>query len=447
MASWSVTSENSARLGNWLGWEYDKNRLVTSWDYDNVDTPCLIVDKERLERNVQSWKRMERKDSRLKTFYAVKANYLPVVLDTVAGNGMGVEIMSDFELQMAVGAGIHPSDIVFNGPGKSIAEIQTAFEQGIQINADSTEELELIWELARQRGETADVILRIHPLLGKEIERRCFIHRNSKLGVDPDRALSFLKKEKQRLDTHLNVVGVHCHVGTAQTSTDLLGHVLEFMSKFSDDLSSKAGITLNCWNLGGGFESPLMTQHMCSAPDELEGKEKETNASAVFSCDEELPAFASLQEDILGLVSNHDIERIQFEPGRSIVGDAVSLLSSVRMVKKSFGTTWVILDAGVNILIPLRYSAFLPLPCLLRDGDFEGRFAGPICMPVDVISGIMRMPAHRGDMMVILNAGAYTQSMEEAFGSQLLPIYEAKGPELIQIDRWQGSAVENPEKQ
>ena len=406
-----LNKSNTFDLAESFGWKYINNRLNLPWNLSNLSSPSFLFDPQRLQKNLDLWTSLRKQDSRVSLFYALKANYLPDVLHIIRENSFGVEVMSNFEYLIARDCQFKNQNIIFNGPGKSDEDLQNGVENGIQLNIDSIEELvDLIAIIQSLKiKEKIPIFLRIHPQLPVEIERKCFIHQKSKLGVDPDRALSFFRKQK---DLPIELKGIHCHVGTSQTDLDLLKHVLIFLEKLSLSFR-EIGQEIKSWNVGGGFESPSL----------IEYHSKES--------------FSSFIEGISNLFSNYDINEIQMEPGRSLVGDTCYILSSIQRVKKSFGATWAILDVGVNILIPLKYSSFLPIP-LFFPGDetsVDSKIAGPWCMPVDVINAQFSYPVLKKQQFLIMNCGAYTQSMEEHFGGSLLPVFSLSSDAIEKISR------------
>src|SRR5262249_32618723 len=90
--------------------------------------------------------------------YAMKANSNQAVIATLARLGAGADVVSGGELLRARGAGVPPHKIMFSGVGKTVPELALAVEQGILcVNVESEAELELLADIAVQKGRAADI--------------------------------------------------------------------------------------------------------------------------------------------------------------------------------------------------------------------------------------------------------------------------------------------------
>lgn len=311
-------------------------------------------------------------------YYAVKANPLLHVLRTVREAGLGAEVMSAMELAFARRAGFEADELIFNGPAKSDDELRDALDAGVRIHLDNLPEAERVAELAEPGTRVA---VRIHPDLPDEVERRAYISKKTKLGLDPDLGA---KTYRVADDRGLAPDGLHIHVGTDQADPTLHEAVAGFAAGYVDRLADD-GVEIERVNLGGGLASR-------------------------FDLDVDLTAFADAMEAPLDGVD------LELEPGRVLVGDAVACVTRVRRVKKTWGKTWVLVDAGANTLIPLRYTSYRTVSHR-PEPDEPVDVGGPLCLPVDVVEDSAYVAPEVGDLVVVLNAGAYTLTMAETFGN------------------------------
>src|SRR5262249_17456592 len=96
--------------------------------------------------------------------YAMKANSNQAVIKTLAGFGAGADVVSEGELKRARAAGIAPDKIMFSGIGKTAAELALAVDEGILcVNVESEAELELLSSIAKGKGRTARISVRVNP--------------------------------------------------------------------------------------------------------------------------------------------------------------------------------------------------------------------------------------------------------------------------------------------
>lgn len=323
--------------------------------------------------------------------YAVKANPVGRVLRVLRDEGMGAEVMSAMEWDFAARAGYGPDEVLFNGPAKTDAELRRVLTDGARLHVDHLPEAERLQELAGELDAEPRVAVRIHPDLPEEVERRAYVTKASKLGVDPDLG----QKVFQTLQGPAVADGLHIHVGTDQRDAILHGAVAEFAAGYVDRLS-EAGVDVDRVNLGGGL-------------------------AARMDLDEDLAAFRDAMVGPFEEAGLADRVAFEAEPGRVVIGDAVACIARVLAVKKTWGKTWVLLDAGANALIPLRYTRYRtvshrPAP------DAPVDVGGPLCLPVDVVETSAHIAPEPGDVVCVLNAGAYTLSMAETFGRPRPPV-------------------------
>ncbi|MCE7741621.1 MAG: hypothetical protein GOP50_04120 [Candidatus Heimdallarchaeota archaeon] len=374
------------------------------------ETPIFIFLEERFLNNATELEQNLKKSiPNLFISYAIKANYLGRILHSAKKIGLGIEVMSLFELKLAREAKIPNKDIIFNGPAKTTEELEYALGEGIEnINVDSMNELILIEKLAKKRNMVQPITVRIHPKLDEKTERKMLIKKNSKLGIDYSRGVKLFEFAKK--SENLNPVGVHTHIGTNLTSHNFYEELLEFMNKYISDLEKKHGISIENINLGGGLAS------------------KSTLDKSGFQ-------IAKLGEQISSHISNIEDKTIIFEPGRYLIEDSFVAITKVLRTKKSWGRKWAFTDIGANSLIPMRYTHYKVIPQNFKGKGQYTNIGGPLCLPVDVLTDeSVDFEIEEEDLLMVLNCGAYTISMSEQFGYPRPAVYalnQEKELELI----------------
>ena len=111
-------------------------------------------------------------------------------------------------------------------------------------------------------------------------------------------------------------------------------------------------------------------------------------------------------------------QELHFEPGRSLVAQAGSLISRVLYIKEGIKTRFAILDAGMTELIrPALYQAYHKIQNLSsNERPLTYDVVGPICESSDCFGKSVLLPeTRRGDLIAIRTAGAYGEVMSSEY--------------------------------
>ena len=330
--------------------------------------------------------------------YALKANSTLAIARLLRGLGSAADANSGGEIDVALRAGFIPPQIVFTGVGKTPAELEQAIDLGVKtINAESEGELERIDAIARARQTRTRVALRVNP----DIDARSHPHistglKTNKFGIPIDDVREIARKAAGR--PGLELVGLHSHVGSQITDLSPLRRAAEALVTLSRELRDD-GVTIEHLDLGGGLGISYDGSAAPTAQD---------YAGAL------LPA---VKDSGLSII---------LEPGRSIVGPAGALLTSVVDVKEqSGGKLFVILDAGMTELIrPMLYNAFHRIePVVARGGpEMICDMVGPLCETSDTLGRDRRLARPVvGDVFAVLDAGAYGAVMASNYNRRTMP--------------------------
>jgi diaminopimelate decarboxylase len=330
--------------------------------------------------------------------YAMKANSSLAVMNLLREAGSAVDANSIGEVDLAMHAGFAPSDIVFSGVGKTADEIDRAVQLGLKaINAESAGELERIDRAAQAKGVRARVALRVNP----DIDAGTHPHistglRINKFGVPLEHARGLYRK--MALQPGLQPVGIHVHLGSQIISTEPLQRGASAVVRLARELRD-SGIHLDHIDVGGGL--------------------------GISYDGSRTPTAAEYAAAILPIVASSGLS-IALEPGRFIVGAAAALLSRVVDLKDAAGGHhFAVLDAGMTELMrPMLYGAFHRIVAVAPRGarDLSYDIVGPVCESTDAFGSERRLnQLEVGDVLAILDAGAYGSAMASNYNRRPLP--------------------------
>jgi len=130
---------------------------------ERYGSPLHVVDAAKLDANVAAFLQTPAGSERgCEVYYSYKTNPIPGVLRRMHAQGIGAEVISAYELWLALKLGVAPEDIVYNGPAKSEASLVQAIEQQIGLlNFNSRDEIAPFAALARRLGKRPRVGVRV----------------------------------------------------------------------------------------------------------------------------------------------------------------------------------------------------------------------------------------------------------------------------------------------
>jgi diaminopimelate decarboxylase len=349
--------------------------------------------------------------------YSVKANSALAILKLLEQNGAGFDIVSGGELERVLRVNRKAAQrVVFSGVGKTAAEIDLALQSGILIfNVESAGELELLAERAGKLRKRARFALRVNPDVFAETHPYISTGlREHKFGIDIRQARAVYKTAAKH--KFLDPCGVSVHIGSQIRSTDPFGAAAERVGQLVRDLRAD-GLPIHSIDVGGGLGIEYHADHS-------------------FNPEEKVQQYAAAL-----LKALRPIEGLQLllEPGRFIVAQAGALLTRVLYVKKNGEKTFVVIDAAMNDLIrPALYQAHHDIiPVVRRKGARKKTVdvVGPVCETGDFFARDRELPElSPGDLVAILDAGAYGLSLSSNYNSRPRPaevLVEGKRARLI----------------
>lgn len=415
------------------------NGVDTTELVQQFDTPLFVISAPRIRENIARLLEAKKHHPKLKLCYASKANNVLGVLRVVQAAGIDIEVNSGGELFRALKAGFRPDQIEMNGISKTEQEIAEAIEAGIySINLDSPYELELVEKVATRLNKRANVTVRLVAGVGTRshagLQTALY---TSKFGISPSQAREVMLRALRNPD-HINLVGIHIHVGSQTPDPEPYAEAFATMWEQVVWLHKETGHQLQHINIGGGI--PVNYLRDRSQAEEITENERNM-LGAILTSDEAIGAAINIvRESARNAGAEHllnDIE-IVMEPGRSVIADAVTILTTVRNIKSRPETkeNWVLTDAGYNLMLSMvMYHWYYHAVNASRADepqDSSYRMAGPLCDGGDVyfdLHGDGHLPdcrllpknMHVGEVIAMLNTGAYTMSQMTAYNGRPFP--------------------------
>ncbi|OTG85431.1 diaminopimelate decarboxylase [Acinetobacter sp. ANC 4558] len=326
--------------------------------------------------------------------FAVKSNSNLAVLNVLAKLGSGFDIVTGGELARVLKAGGDPSKIVFSGLGKTEADIQKALEVGIAcFNVESYAELDRIQKVAKAMHKKAPISLRVNPDV--DAKTHPYIStglKENKFGIPSDAVFETYQYAASL--SHLDIVGIDCHIGSQLTETQPFVDALDRVMLMIEQLK-QLGIKLKHVDIGGG----LGVTYKDETPPSIE-----EYANALK------PALEKL-----GL-------KVYMEPGRSISANAGVLLTKVDLLKPTNHRNFAIIDAAMNDLIrPALYEAWMDIQEVIPRTDVAAKewdVVGAICETGDFLGKERVLALQENDVLAVLGAGAYGFVMSSNYNSR-----------------------------
>ncbi|HAL47284.1 MAG TPA: diaminopimelate decarboxylase, partial [Dehalococcoidia bacterium] len=309
-------------------------------------SPLLVFDEESIRNMCRQFAdEFSARYSDTKVVYASKAFINAAIAKLVAEEDLGLDVVSGGELAVAKAADVPLDGVYFHGNNKTPDELAFAVDSGIgRIVIDSFYELQALNDIARDRGVTQDVMVRLSP----NVDPHTHAHTttgtlDSKFGFAIETGDAANAIRQTLAASNLDLVGVHFHLGSPifelEPYSIAIDTVLTFIAPFKDE-----GLNLREFSPGGGFAIGYVREE--PPPRIADYAEVIVNAVKARCSD-------------LGLGQ----PRLIIEPGRSIVGRSGVALYTVGAIKDIPSVRkYVSLDGGMgdNIrpaLYDSRYEA------------------------------------------------------------------------------------------
>ena len=366
-----------------------------------IETPFYFYDAELLRQTLRAINDEVQKHEGFCVHYAVKANANPQVLRIIRAAGLGADCVSGGEVEAAIRAGFPSSKIVYAGVGKSDWEINLGLDNDIFcFNVESIPELEVINELARQKGKVARVAFRLNPNVGAHTHANITTGlAENKFGIPMEDMLKVIDEASHM--ENIKVVGLHFHIGSQILDMGDFQALCNRVNELQEVLENHR-IQVEHINVGGGLG--IDYQHPNRVP---------------------LPDFKAYFDTYAKKLKLRPGQTLHFELGRAVVGQCGSLITRTLYIKEGTTKKFCIVDAGFTDLIrPALYQAYHKIENLSSEEPKEPYdVVGPICESTDVFAKQTDLnKVHRGDLLAIRSAGAYGEIMASQYNCRKLPV-------------------------
>ena len=368
--------------------------------FESLRTPFYYYDMDLLRQTLNTINAEAARHEGFVVHYAVKANANIKVLRAIQQAGLGADCVSGGEIEACVRAGFPGSKIVYAGVGKSDWEINLGLDHDIFcFNVESIPELEVINELAADRGKIARVAFRLNPNVGAHTHANITTGlAENKFGIAMRDMIPVIERAAQM--KNVKVVGLHFHIGSQILDMGDFQALCNRVNELQDELE-RHRMSVEHINVGGGLGIDYQHPNRVPLPD----------FRAYFN------TYAKRLKLRLG-------QTLHFELGRAVVAQMGTLITKTLYVKEGAVKKFAIVDAGFTDLIrPALYQAYHKIENVSSDEPLETYdVVGPICESTDVFAKQIDLNrCHRGDLLAIRSAGAYGEIMASQYNCRQLP--------------------------
>lgn len=364
-------------------------------------TPLYVISENKIVEAINTIKdSFEKYGLDYNINYAGKAFTNIAMVKIIDREGINLDTVSGGEIYTAIKAGLDPKRICFHGSNKSADEIREAIEAGVGvITIDSFYEIGLVGEIAKELSTVQDVHFRVSP--GVEAHTHEYIQTgriDSKFGIPVNNAV---RAARMIIDEeYLNLTGVHCHIGSDISSSKPFEIAANTMLEIVYNIK-QMGVEIDSLNLGGGFGINYL------------------HDDPVFDVEEYVHRISKVirqQCKVLGI----KVPRIIVEPGRYIIGPAGITLYTVGTIKEiPYLRKYISVDGGMaDNPRPALYNAVYHAVIANKYNKPATELytiSGKCCETDMLIKDIILPKAAPGDIIAVLNTGAYNYSMSSNY--------------------------------
>lgn len=358
-------------------------------------SPLYLYDEKTLRTRCQEMKHLVAY-KKFKPSFSMKANSNLTILKIAHEEGLQVDCMSPGEIIVAEAAGFSNDEILYISNNATEKELKFAISKNIKVSIDSLSQLDLYGQI----NPNSSVFVRINAGIGAgHHEKVVTAGKNTKFGINADK-ISDIKNIAQKYN--LKIAGLNQHIGSLFLDetpyVESVKNILAVAKQFED---------LDYIDMGGGFGMPYVKAIEARLDLKRLGEE--------------------LDKIINSFVSEYGKEvTFKTEPGRYVVAECGSLITEVTSIKNSYNIKYVGCNSGFTHLIrPIMYDSYHEIEVISQNPSSEKEVAtvvGNICESGDIFANDRLLPIiQEGDIIKILDTGAYGYSMSSNYNSRLRP--------------------------
>lgn len=361
---------------------------------EEYGSPLFVLSEKQIRRNYQNANRVfKTRYPKVQFAWSYKTNYLDAVCRIFHREGSWAEVVSGFEYEKAINNGVPGNKIIFNGPDKTDEQLIKAARNNSLIHIDHFDELYSLIRLSDENNLKPRVAIRVNMDTGiyPKWDRFGFNFENGQAWNAITRIIN---------SEHLDLVGLHCHIGTFMLSPSAYSTAATKMCELTWGVKEKFNKVLQYIDLGGGFPSA------------------NTLKGAYLPGTDTVPSIDQFADAITDVILSYgfrqeDLPLLILESGRMLIDDAGHLLGTVLATKRlSDGRRATILDFGVNTLFTaFWYDHQISTTETFGQHTEEMVLYGPLCMNIDVIRESINLPLlEKGSHVVVHKVGAYNMT-------------------------------------
>jgi diaminopimelate decarboxylase len=373
-------------------------------------SPLYILDYETIVSNCNAYTQpLSQHYPNHKIIYAGKANLTVGLLNILAAESVGVDVVSGGELYTALQSNMTHQSILFHGNNKSHDELKMAVENQVTIVIDNRDELTAVSEIASAMCP-AKIMVRLKPEIEAHTHRYIKTGQSdSKFGVTAHEMMEIIRECAQM--PHVTFLGIHSHIGSQIFDSDPFVALVSCMVGHMVAIKREFGIEIEQLNLGGGIG--------ISYTDD----DNPLEVSAIIT---------TLVKDLKRQLDQYQLShpRLLLEPGRSIVGNAgitVYTIGTIKEIPKI--KTYLFVDGGMaDNPRPMMYDALYTMELgrchpQAQPSDYqEYAIAGKFCESGDILAHKVLLPSpKKGDLLIVHGTGAYNYSMASNYNRACRP--------------------------
>jgi diaminopimelate decarboxylase len=409
-------------------------------------SPINLISTNPMVRNIHQLEAVAAERAvPFRIYFARKSNKCLALVQTAIDNNIGIDTASENEVQQSLDVGADPANLICTAAVKSETLLNLCLKHSICIAVDNLDELDLITVLARERGERANIALRLGG----------FDHQGRKLPTRFGFDVASHSDTIHRIASDvLNVTGVHFHLDgyDASQRVSAICQSLEWIEQLRF-----GGHNITFLDMGGGFPmSYLMDEHQWSSfwkehERAILGRRpaityrnhtlgKYVHNHTVVGAANSYPYFqtpvrASWFAGVLDCeVDGQSIAarlkaanlQLRCEPGRSLLDGCGMTIARVEFRKRTADGDWLIGLSMNRTQCRTSSDDFLVDPILLPSSDhrsesISGYLVGAYCTEFELISlRRLRFPhgVRRGDLVAFPNTAGYLMHFLESRSHQ-----------------------------
>ncbi|MCW5624900.1 MAG: pyridoxal-dependent decarboxylase, exosortase A system-associated [Burkholderiales bacterium] len=354
-------------------------------------TPFFAYDRGIIAAHVRGLRALLPADVDL--HYAMKANPMPALVQTMVGLVQGLDLASAGEMKVALDAGADPAEMSFAGPGKRPIELWQAVASGVTINLESPRELEALVAAGKALGVKPRVAVRVNPDFELKASGMKMAGGPKQFGVDAETVPELLR-EIGRLPIEFR--GFHVYSGSQNLKAEAICDAQRKTLELAVRLAESAPSPVRMLNLGGGFGVPYFP-----GDQSLDVRPVADNLRAIAA-----DARVRLPE-----------ARLMVELGRYLVAHGGIYVTRIVDRKISRGQVFLVTDGGLNHHLAASGNFGQVIrknyPVVIGNradapAEEEASVVGPLCTPLDLLGDRLQLPkADVGDYVCVMLSGAY----------------------------------------